>query len=71
MGANYMQELPEVQGKEPIVHPLDQTLEDPAAANADHALKILRTLPNPISDLDLNQLTEWARRQRAERLALR
>lgn len=49
-------------------HPLDKTLSEPAAQNTDHALEILRRLPRPLSGLDLKQITDWARRQRAERL---
>lgn len=52
-------------------HPLDQTLASPEAQNADHALTILRTLPSPLKELDLRAITEWARRQRAERLTLK
>ena len=54
-----------------MTHPLDETLESAAAQNADHALTILRTLPKPLSGLDLQAITIWARRQRAERLTLR
>ena len=64
-----MQELPQVET--PMTHPLDETLESAAAQNADHALTILRTLPKPLSGLDLQAITIWARRQRAERLTLR
>jgi hypothetical protein len=52
-------------------HPLDQNLAQPEAQNVDHALEILRRLPSPLEDLDLRQITEWARRQRAERLVLK
>lgn len=52
-------------------HPLDETLAQPEAQTADHALEILRRLPTPLADLDLRQITEWARRQRAERLTLK
>ena len=52
-------------------HPLDETLAEPAAKNSDHALEILRRLNRPLSQLDLQQITEWARKQRAERLTLR
>ena len=52
-------------------HPLDQTLAQPEAQSADRALAILRSLPSILSDLDLRQITEWARRQRAERLTLK
>lgn len=52
-------------------HPLDETLATPEAQNCDHALDILRRLPRPLSDLDLQQITAWARRQRAERLVQR
>ena len=51
-----------------MTHPLDETLASPAAANADRALEILRRLPRPLSGLDLKAITDWARRQRAERL---
>lgn len=54
--------------EEAPIHPLDETLADPAAANLDRALDILRRLPKPLSGLDLKQITDWARRQRAERL---
>ncbi len=54
-----------------MTHPLDQTLAQPEAQDADHALTILRRLPRPLADLDLRQITEWARRQRAERLTLK
>lgn len=49
-------------------HPLEETLSAPTAANADHALEIIRRLPRPLSGLDLKAITDWARRQRAERL---
>lgn len=54
-----------------MTHPLDEALAEPAAANADHALETLRRLARPITNLDLKTITEWARRQRAGRLAAR
>ena len=50
------------------MHPLDETLAEPAAQNADHALETLRRLPRPLSTLDLKAITEAMRRRRAERL---
>lgn len=50
------------------MHPLEETLASPKAANLDHAIDILRGLPKPLTGLDLKVITEWARRQRAERL---
>lgn len=50
------------------MHPLDETLADPAAGTADHALAILRGLPKPLGGLELRQIVEWARAKRAERL---
>lgn len=50
------------------MHPLDETLADPNAASADHALDILRRLPRPLTGLDIKHITNWARAKRAERL---
>lgn len=52
-------------------HPLDQTLATPESQSADRALEVLRRLPKPLSDLDLIQITTWARRLRAERLTFK
>lgn len=50
------------------MHPLDETLADPNAANTDRALAILRSLPRPLTGLDIKHLTDWARRKRYERM---
>lgn len=52
-------------------HPLDATLAQPAAQNTDHALDIIRRLPSPVKDLDIEAITAWARRLRAERLTIK
>lgn len=52
-------------------HPLDQTLATPEAQNTDHALEALRRLPHPLKEMDLEAITAWARKARAERLTIK